>query len=544
MALLRFGLLAILAVFFALPLLGPFVELARTPGSFAAWREHERIASLLGNSFALFALTSAIAVPWGMLWAVLVERIGMKGKHLLRVAVLFGIALPIPVSAVAWQAAFGDFLPASALGEAWRPWNQGLLPAVWIHAMIGLPWVIAIVSTVLRTTDPDLEEEANALGGVKMVWRMVIAPRLALALFAALAWLAVQTTTEIAVTDMMMVRTYAEEVYSQLVIDRSGIGASLALSVPIALVCIAMAFIAGNRWFGRYTRASGESIPTRAIALRGRWRRPAILFVWLTPLLFLGLPIAALVWRAAGDGTSLFHRLGSVVRTEGICLLTSMATAIAVGLVTAVLARRCCWAARQSRRDAAILFSLCAVLIFTPGPIAGFGLKWLIEWLIDVESSILPAMDFPPLQSLLFDQPSPLPIAWAATLRFFPLACLLQWPTLKAIPKEYLETAALLHRSPWRLVVAPASAEAFRSAIFFIAALTLGEVSAAKVVNPPFYSVYILRLFDQMHYGSESSVAALSLMQVFATGSLGVAWWLTRPISSAVPVPASSRSQG
>ena len=50
-----------------------------------------------------------------------------------------------------------------------------------------------------------------------------------------------------------------------------------------------------------------------------------------------------------------------------------------------------------------------------------------------------------------------------------------------------------------------------------VTALSLGEVSAGKLVNPPFRAAYILRLFDQMHYGTDSTVAALCLLQVAVT---------------------------
>ena len=44
------------------------------------------------------------------------------------------------------------------------------------------------------------------------------------------------------------------------------------------------------------------------------------------------------------------------------------------------------------------------------------------------------------------------------------------------------------------------------------------------VVNPPFYDVYILQLFSQMHYGTESSVAAMSLLPVVIVGMLAIVW--------------------
>jgi ABC-type Fe3+ transport system permease subunit len=541
----RCGLVLILLLAFAIPLLGPILDLPRSPQGFAAWRESDRIFSLLGNSFSLFALTSLIAVPWGTLFAILLERTYLRGKGALRAAVLFGVVLPIPVAAVAWQAAFGNILPRLSLDPgtiAWQPWNKGLLPAAWIHAMVGLPWVIAIVSIALRQTDPAVEEEALALGGRHLVFRAVIGPRLILAMLAALAWLAIQTTTEIAITDMMMVRTYAEEVYTQQVIGGAGIGSSMALTLPMGAVFAVVVLGFGKRWYKRYSRTSGEMTRPRQYTITPGLRFPIVLFAWLTPLIFLGVPFAALVVKASTGSNSLFQQLATVVRTDGVCLLTSTATALGVGLLTAALARWCCWAARESARFRMFLFGLSAALVFTPGPIIGFGLKEMIRRLVDLEEIFFAGFDFPPLRSLLYDQPSPLPAGWAAVLRLFPLACLIQWPIIAAIPKEFLELSALDGRSPfsrWRLAVAPPSRDAFLFASFLVAALAMGEVSAAKIANPPFFDVYILRLFDQMHYGSESSVAALCLVQLILTGSMGVLWWATRTTSSVGTVPES-----
>ena len=79
----------------------------------------------------------------------------------------------------------------------------------------------------------------------------------------------------------------------------------------------------------------------------------------------------------------------------------------------------------------------------------------------------------------------------------------------------------------WRLLI-PLTGPAAARAALAVAALALGEVSASKLVNPPFRTAYVLRLFDLMHYGAESTVAALCLMQLAATTLLAAAVvWLT-----------------
>lgn len=128
--------------------------------------------------------------------------------------------------------------------------------------------------------------------------------------------------------------------------------------------------------------------------------------------------------------------------------------------------------------------------------------------------------DFPPLRSLLYDQPSPIPGIWAACLRFLPLAGALMAVAMQRIPNALVETAVIERRrfgGLGRWVIAPLTARAFLMVAIATAALAFGEVSAGKLAQPPARGVSVLRLFDQMHYGAESGVAGFCLLQSAAT---------------------------
>ena len=201
-----------------------------------AWAEADRLAGLAGNTLALAAGACLVAVPAGTLagaWRSNGPRV--PGRGVLRWLVLVGLFVPLPVYAVAWQVVLGAWLPPLSLepGQvAWRPWGQGLLPAAWVHGMAGLPWVVWIVSAGLRTADRGLEEDALLTGGPATVFRRVLLPRAALAAVAAAGWVAVQAATEIPVTDAMMVRTFAEEVYTQFVAASGGLAGAVAVTLP------------------------------------------------------------------------------------------------------------------------------------------------------------------------------------------------------------------------------------------------------------------------------------------------------------------------
>jgi len=528
-AIIRWGTFAVLFAVLASPIATVSAVVVRDPHGWAAWREIDRFAALAGNTFWLALLSITVAVPVGAIGGVIVARFAVPGRNTLIGLIALGLFVPLPVYAVAWQIAFGSWLPAP--GEmAWRPWSQGLLPAAWVHGMAGIPWAMAFVALSLHTADNSVEEEAMQSGGPRAVARYAVGPRVVLGAVAATVWVAIQTATEIAVTDAMKVRTFAEEVYTQLVGFPAGVSAAVAVALPVCAVAACAAFVLIRR-LSNLTGANAERSPMRPFRV-GRVPRIAIgITAWATVALFVGIPCLALVWKAGGGATNagftltfLLEQLGRVVRLNGYTTIDSTLSAIFTGMTAALLATIACWVVRGSRVGSGLLILLVAVTWVLPAPLVGFGLKELIDLLISLEEtlfrmlSIRPA--FPPMRSALYDQPSPLPGAWAALIRFFPVAMLIIWPAIRAIPKELIETAMLDGRGPfgqWCLAGWPLTRRAIGVAIIAVAALALGEVGAGKLVVPPQRRVAILELFDQMHYGTEATVAAMGLMQLGLT---------------------------
>lgn len=507
------------------PLACVFAELVRRPSAWAAWRELDRILPLLGNTAALAALSMLVAVPAGTLLGVAIERAAVPGRRLLRALLLLALFVPLPVYAVAWQVVLGSWLPPLALdpGEvAWRPWNQGLLPAAWVHGTAAIPWVAWIVAAGLRHTDPSLEDEAVMTGGPKALWRNVLLPRVAVAAVAAGGFVTAQTATEISVTDAMMVRTFAEEVYTQLVGFPAGVAAAVAVTVPVWLGASFVAVRLSRPLLNRFFPAESVADASTGTRLRTRFG-PA---VWLLIAVIVGLPFAALVWKAGvtSAGWSLANlgtQLDRTVRLSGVTIASGVLSAAVAGGVTAALAAWFCW---RNRDRPARVVAVAVVLALTPGPLVGLGLKELISLLLSMEEFVLRTLglapDFPPLRSLLYDQPSPLPGIWACTIRFFPVAVAILFPAVRVIPKELHETAALDGVSPWRHVGWPLLRNAIPFAAVAVGVLSLGEVSASKLVVPPHLTVYVLDLFNQMHYGTEAGVAAMCLVQMAVTAAV------------------------
>ena len=442
---------------------------------------------------------------------------------------LLATFIPLPVFAVAWQIVLGNWLPSWSLepGQiAWRPWQRGLLPAAIVHGFAAVPWVVWIVSAVLNRTDPGLEDAARIDGGTGMLIRRVLLPRMALAIAVASTWVAVQAATEIPISDAMMVRTIAEEVYAEMVGNPAGGGAAVAIALPLWIASATIALVVLNSLRNRFPPAS-ESIARTPSPQRCKWGVTA--FAWLIVALVSGLPFTTLVWRAGGGSDFRFGFLVNTITTQfrdsGTVIVESLLAAFVAGLVTAILAWLVCTTLGRTRRGIAFLISFALVLWLVPGPIVGFGLKELILVVLDGEDAIFRVLGFapafPPLRSLLYDQPSPVPAILAAIVRLFPIAVAIILPSIRAVPTELWELARLDGLGSIKLlrrVLIPLTGSAVLRAGVAVAVLSLGEVSASKLVNPPARRAYILDLFNQMHYGAEATVAGLCLVQVAMTG--------------------------
>jgi iron(III) transport system permease protein len=513
----------------AAPLAFAFATPLRDPAGWAVWAESARLATLAGQSAMLACGAVAIAVPLGTALAVVLARVPVFGSRALRAALILSLFVPLPVVAVAWQIVLGSWLPNLALDPgqvAWRPWRQGLVPAAFVHGLAGVPWVSLIVTSLLRRTDPGLEDAARSDDGERAVWRYVLVPRLVPAMALAAAAVAVTALTEIPVTDAMMVRTYAEEVYAELVGNPAGVASAVAATGPVWLTGCVLALVVSSR-LGRTFPAAGESVETPSPA--GPPSPGGSLLAWVIAMVALGLPFAALVGRA-GDG----FRPGAFVRTVstqlregGGVIVESLLAAAVAGVVAATLAWFCAVSLGRTRRGGRVLLVVCVALWLAPGPIVGLGLKEFIFRLLDLEEAAVaafaPAISSPPLRALLYDRPSPVPGMWASVMRFFPLAVAAILPAVRAVPSELWDQARLDGlgvRSLLSHLLVPLTGPAVVRAAVGVAALALGEVSAGKLVTPPGQRTYVLDLFNQMHYGAEATVAGLCLVQVAMTAGL------------------------
>src|SRR5262249_33446102 len=157
---------------------------------------------------------------------------------------------PVPLIVSSWQALLGSggLLPIGlwVSGED-RPWATGWVPAVWVHGLAALPWVACIVGLGLRWVEPELEEEAALqMPPWRVLWEVTL-PRCRASIVTAALFVGLQTAGDVSVTDMMLISTLAEEVYTQFTVGGEALGHTLVLTLPSLIVLTALLTVAAAR---------------------------------------------------------------------------------------------------------------------------------------------------------------------------------------------------------------------------------------------------------------------------------------------------------
>jgi iron(III) transport system permease protein len=520
----------ILLVVIGLPVFMPVADLLADWQGWSAWSEGERLGSLLTNTIKLVAFTLAVVLPAGIGGAVLLYRTDLPMRRGLRFLNLLTLFVPLPLFVSAWQAALGTggWLPVtlwtnaepgdpdvSPAGIAFKPWGHGLATAVFVHAVAALPWVIVLVGQGLRWVERELEEDALLAAGPWRVFWSVTLPRCRAAVVAAALWVGLMIVTEITVTDMMQVRTFAEEVYTQLVLGNDeALARAVAVSLPLILVVACLVVAGSLRWERTLPPLESVERPPYELAL-GLTRWPCLILVLLLIGILAGVPVVSLIWKAglSGDPQAWSAQVVRVhlakefhVRGEMIAL--SLVVAAGSGLLTSTLALLLCWLATGARWFHALSLGLMAVVWAMPGPVLGIGMKEAINYLL----KLIPVE---PLEVALYRGPSPLPNLWVNVVRFFPCAVAVLWPVVRLIPVSLRDAARVDGATPgqeFRHIILPLALPACLRAGFAVMVLALGELGAGKLVATPGSMTFAQEVFVQMHYGVSNDLAALCLI--------------------------------
>ncbi len=493
--------------------------------------EIARIKSLAGNSLKLIGLTIGFTLVPAILFAVALERYLLRIRTLGLFFLLLLLLIPLPALVSAWQMAIGpQGIIRTAVPEFGQPipmWSSSLFAAALVHALAALPWIVWLLVFALRQVEREMEEDALLNTTPLRVIFQVSLRRITPALWFATLWIIVQCLGEIAVTEVMQIHTIAEEVYTQFVLAPEALPNLLLLALPQTVFCFLSTLYLLHRWQNRGgiadLRQSRSELLYRPLLLT--WSIGIIVVSAIVIIVIL--PLGSLLWRCGADDHSHWHwyrfsqSLVTVYHSENRSLWLSLLESFAAGCFAVLISLIASYLSLRSTSFRNLLFLTTMLLWCLPGPVLGLALKNWINILMDFEDWLgFFSNTAKPLQNLLYTTPNPFPNGWIHCLRSFPLAMMIVWPALQRIPPEYRDILSLDTNSIWSewvYILWPQMGRSLVIAIFLTMQYSLGEIAASKMVEIPGAMTFIHRLFQQMHYGTGSTVAASCLLQLAIT---------------------------
>jgi iron(III) transport system permease protein len=501
-----------------------------------------RTLSLLLNTLYFATAVCAVSVPLGILLAGLLWRTDYPGRNFWRAILTGMLFVPLYLQTAAWQAGFGLQGWCTEVAN-FPPLIDGWRGAIWIHSMAALPWVVLIVGLGLRRSERELEEAALLDASYKKVFFHVTLKNTLPAIGAAVLWVAVTTAGEMTVTDFFCIRTYAEELYTQIAIGQDpGVPPpSVLLGVVLTVILILGGLKLLNLFIPRERTLSLSESLTFPL---GRWRWPIIVIASLFLLLMIGVPIGSLIYKAGvkvAQTATGYERSFSIVkcltmivhapkeysREFGWSLSIGSLAATASVMLGILLA----WWGRTStpRPLFNLRFAICnpqfAILLFIavifsmPGPILGLGIIHLLN-----------QPNLPPLY-WLYDHTILAPTL-VLILKSLPAAALVMWYAMQSIPREVLESASVAGAGSWTQLCRIALPMRWSAAVvaWLIAlALSLGDLAASIQVVPPGISTLSISIFGLLHYGVEDRVAGLCVtLLLILAGLATIALFIVR----------------
>ncbi len=442
-------------------------------------------------------LTFLVAAP--MTWAV--SNFEFRGRRLATALVTVPFVLPTVVVGSAFV----------ALG--WRDSIAAILAA---HVFFNAAVVVRTVGTLWSRLDPDLHDAARVLGASEWrVFRTVTLPLLRPAIAAAASIVFLFTFTSFGVVLILGGYQYATlevEIYRQAV-DLFDLPLAAALAV-VQLVGVSGALYAYSRFQERHAASWALRSESDRVRPVGNTRLLVFASVFAT-LMAMAVPLAVLIGRSLGS--SSYQRLFEPDRVVGTPIaafgnsirfaVIAVFLATTIGLMAAALITR-----RQGGLSR--WFDLTLMLpLGTSAVTIGFGFIVALGWPVDLRASFWL-----------------IPIAHA--LVAIPFVVRSTVPTLRSIPHELRDAAAVLGASPgrvWREIDLPVVARAAMVGAGFAFVISLGEFGATSFIarpNTATVPIMIYRLLSRP--GPASFAMAMALAVALGTVTVGVVMLMDR----------------
>ena len=442
-----------------------------------------RIARLLGNTFALMALTVPLSIALGVGAAWLVERTDLPGAGVWRTLMLAPLAIPAFVSSYAWI--------------SWQPGLVGLGGAVLVTSLSYFPFVFLPVAALLRTLDAGEEEVARSLGlGPVSAFVRTVLPRLRPAVSGGALLVALHLLAEYGVLSMMRFQTFTTAILQQYAVGFSSQQGSLLASVLLLLTLLVLTGELVVRGRGRVARLGSGALRRPSPLPLGHWRVPAMgVLAGLVGLSVLVPVVMVVRWLVVGtsqSGSQASDLWTATGATLGLSLLGAVVAVLLALPVALMLGRHHGLLAILLERATYVASSL-------PGVVVALALVTLaVRWVPDIYQTV----------TLLVA---------AYSILFLPRATVALRAGLAAAPPELSEAARSLGQGgPAVLarVVLPLAAPSVMAGFVLVALAISTELTATLLLAPSGVQTLALAFWaasDELDYAAASPYAAVMI---------------------------------
>lgn len=477
-----------------------------------------RVQDLAWNSLWLAAGSCAVALPVATLLAVALARTAVRGRDCVLVLLLTMLFLPLYVQLAGWDALAGkNGWQTLAFGAVDRPLLRGMTAAIWIHALAAIPWAVLILSIGLMLVEPELEEAALLDTSPLGVLLTVTLPRTLPFLFAAAAWIAISTTSEMTVTNIYLVSTYTEELYMSLALTPDVGTATLEVAPGMAAIgLLVVGLLLLLAWLTR--GFSFASLRRHVVLPLGSWQSIVSAAVWLVVVVLVGVPLVSLIYKAgvqirlvdgvafhSWDGQKFAGVIALVLRRFQSEFWWTVVIAAPTATATLLAAIALGWLARFGGWRAIPAGLVTALAIAVPGPLVAIAIIGILNqrgsfaiWIYD-RTIVGPLL--------------------AQLVHAIPITLLIAWQALRSVSDETLAAAALDGAGRWTTLAAiaiPQRKAALLAAWLAAFAICAGDLGYSLLVLPPGMNTIQREIFGLVHSGVEEQVAGVCLVQVLA----------------------------
>jgi len=487
------------------------------------------------------AVTIAVSVPLGFVFAWLIERTDMPHKALAMSLLSIGVLFPTFLKAMGWvfllhpRIGVINIFLMQLLGLKSAPLNIATLPGIgFVQGLTLAPLAYVIISAALRGMNPSLVEAANIHGVGK--WRSLIGIEMPLvwpALLSAVIWM---FTVAIAAFDVPGVIgmannifTFSTAVYFMINpnegLPRYGLsGAYGTIMVGLSLILMIPYFMALKQSH-RYQIISGKSYQSRPIEL-GRWWALGWGLLGLYFMLAFVLPLIAIFWVSLLPYVQVpswqafsvisFERYTSVAFDSGIlhAAWNTLLLMVLVPTLIVVISSAISWIVTRSRMRGRVVLDAVA---FLPHPVPNLLFALAIAYFALLVSDVVP------VYGTIFVLMAVYVICWIS------FGTRILNNSMIQVHRELEEAAQVGGVSTFRIlwkVIVPLIRPGLVYAWIWTSLSVYRELTMAVFLASPKSQVLSTYIWGQWHGGGLGDAAAIAVMMMAVMSPLVTSFWI------------------